>query len=174
MPVNPVNVSQGTTPARRTTPKTPVKPTPQPAVNPASAREEGVKGLFQVGAAICIMRELYADAGACVLHSEKISHEAAVLAETNEGIAKGLDYLIQMGPYSALLTAVLPFALQIAANHGKIDAEKATGLGVLSPADLEEKIKADVENDRLRFRLEAAEARKQNEKLLAEAKGEAV
>lgn len=159
----PIATSQGTTPAKRQTPqRSAARKTPQPATSPGDAREQGLLGIFQVTSAICVMRGLYPDAGACSIHGPAISHEAAVLAESNEGIAKGLDYLIQMGPYSALLTAVLPFALQVAANHGRIDADKASGLGVMDPATLEAKIKADVERQKLEFYKQTQEAKQAN------------
>jgi hypothetical protein len=164
----PIAASSGNTPAKRQTPqRSAARKTPQPATSPGEAREQGLLGIFQVSAAICVMRGLYPDAGACTVHGPAISHEAAVLAESNEGIAKGLDYLIQMGPYSALLTAVLPFGLQIAANHGRIDADKASGLGVMDPATLEAKVKADVERQKLEFTRQAEEAKRANAEMVA-------
>jgi hypothetical protein len=164
----PIAASQGNTPAKRAAPKTSAaRKTPQPLRDPTDAREQGLLGIFQVAAAICVMRGLYPDAGACSVHGPAISREAAILAQSNEGIARGLDYLIQMGPYSALLTAILPFGLQIAANHGRIDAGKAAGLGIMDPAALEAKVKADVEQQKLAFMQQAKDAKEAAEKARA-------
>lgn len=167
MPI--VSISQGSAPSKRPTPRaSAAHKTATPTVSAGEAREQGLLGLFQMAGAVCVMRGLYSDTGACSIHGPAISHEAAVLAESNEGIAKGLDYLIQMGPYSALLTAVLPFGLQIAANHGRIDADKASGLGVMDPATLEAKVKADVEQQKLAFMQQAKDAKEATEKAKAE------
>jgi len=145
-------------PQKRSTPKTSAARMPAVTVSPRSAREEGLNGLGQVASAILVMRGLYADAGAISLHMPAVSRETAALADTNEGIAKGIDYLISMGPYSALITAIMPLALQIAANHDRIDASKAAGLGVMPPAALEAKVKAEAEALTLAVLRQASEA----------------
>lgn len=123
-------------------PKTP-PPAKRPSVRQAaervktSARQEGVDGLFQMAAAGCLMAKQYADAQACAEYGPKIAEETAKLAEQNEGVARVLDYITQIGPYAGLLTAVLPFGLQILANHGRVPASALTALGVKDPQILE-------------------------------------
>lgn len=109
-----------------------------------STRAEGLNGLFQIGAAGCMMAGQYADAGAFSKHGPTISDEAAKLAETNESFAKTLDYITAIGPYAGLLTAVVPFVLQILVNHHRLPAEPLQQLGVDNPAVMEAKMKADM------------------------------
>jgi hypothetical protein len=107
-------------------------------------REEGANGLFQLAGFGLIVTKNYADAGAIGKHSPKISHELAVLADKNEGVAKFLDYLTEAGPYAGLITACMPLILQIMANHNMIKAEALAGSGVVAPAALEAGVKADM------------------------------
>jgi hypothetical protein len=64
----------------------------------------------------------YADVGAVSLHWPKISEEIAKLADTNEQVASLVDPLMKVGPYAGIITAVMPFAVQIAVNHGRVTA----------------------------------------------------
>jgi hypothetical protein len=64
----------------------------------------------------------YADAGAIGLHWPNVAEELATLAESQPAIAKFIDPLIKAGPYTGLVMAILPFAAQIAVNHGRISA----------------------------------------------------
>jgi cysteine synthase len=114
-----------------------------------STRAENVQSIFQMAAAACIMKGYYADAGAIDMHSEGISTEVAKLADTDPKIAKLVDSLGSVGPLGGILMAALPLGMQIAANHGKIDPDRASGLGnVMAPADLEMKIKLEIQKQR--------------------------
>lgn len=115
------------------TPKAPSK---------TAAREEAANGIFQlVGFGLIVTRQ-YADAGAINMHGAPIAHELASLSEQNDGIAKGLDYLLEAGPYAGLITAVMPLALQLMANHGIVKAEMVAGGGVVPPESLTAEVKA--------------------------------
>jgi hypothetical protein len=112
--------------------------------NKTSAREEAANGVFQLAGFGCVIAKQYADAGAIMEHGGTISHELAKLSEQNDGIAKGLDYLINAGPYAGLITAVMPLALQIMANHKMIKAEYVAGAGVVPPEALASRVQADM------------------------------
>jgi hypothetical protein len=99
-----------------------------------------------------MMREWFADAGAIQIHWPNVARETASLADQDERIGKVIDYLVSAGPYAGLLTAVLPFGMQIAANHGRIDADAASGLGgVMPPEMLAAKVKADMAKAKAEF-----------------------
>lgn len=109
-----------------------------------AAREEAANGIFQLAGFGCIILRQYADAGAINMHGANISREVAILADQNEGIARGLDYIMEAGPYAGLIVATMPLVLQLAANHGLIKAELVAGGGVVPPAALESQVKADM------------------------------
>ena len=107
-------------------------------------RAEGLSGLAQLGQGLCLMLGLYADAAAIGQHFDPLAVEVAKLAEQYEVVAKPLDILIEVGPFGALIAAALPLGLQLAANHGWIDAQKAMSQGVVPPAVLEAQMKAQM------------------------------
>jgi hypothetical protein len=100
----------------------------------------------------------YADAGALGLHWPNIAHEVAELAESQEAIANLIDPLMKVGPYTALVAAVLPFFMQIAVNHGRV----APGsMGTVPASSLEAQIKtsmAQAELESLRVQAQAERA----------------
>jgi hypothetical protein len=104
-------------------------------------RTEAVEGGFQIAAMIATAVGLHADAAAASMHAEAISPEVAKLADDHAGVAKGIDFIMENGPYAALLTACLPFGMQIAVNHGWIKAERLPGSGVVNPGVLEARFK---------------------------------
>ena len=109
-----------------------------------AARHEAATGIFQlVGFGLIVTRQ-YADAGAIGMHSGPITDELVKLSESNEPVAKALDYLTEAGPYAGLIVAVMPLALQIMANHGLVKAELVGGAGVVPPAALESGVRADM------------------------------
>lgn len=140
MPVNP--------------PQPRAKPKPSAATVKATvsavrdARYQAVNGLFQLTTLGLSAKGLYADAAATSIHGPNVSRELAALADTDERIASIIDYLTTAGPYTGLIMAVLPFALQIAANHGRIDASKAMMPGIREPAELEKEMRAMIEAEK--------------------------
>lgn len=162
----PIAASQGTAPAKRSAPRKSAVSS-QPAITQTEARQQGLLGLGQIAGAICVMRGWYADAGAIGLHWPNVSRETANLAAQNESIGKAIDYLNNAGPYAGILTAALPLALQILANHDRIDADKITGLDVMPPAALEAKVKANMERQRAEVMKEAEDAKREAERLTA-------
>jgi hypothetical protein len=107
-----------------------------------------VNGLFQVATLGFTAKGMYADAAAIAIHGPNVSRELATLAESDERIASVIDYLTTAGPYTGLIMAVLPFALQIAANHGRIDASKTMMPGIREPAELEKEMRSMIEKDK--------------------------
>lgn len=110
-----------------------------------AAREAALNEYGQIGSLIAVMKGWYADAGAVAQHGPGFFHEMALMGEDNEQIASWLDYLTQTGPAAGLIKAGLPFAMQIAANHGRLDASKLPPeAGIIDPALLEKRVKAEM------------------------------
>lgn len=132
-------------------------------------RREGVEGVFSFASMFSLMRGQYADAGAFSKFGEGIAREAMLLGKRNEQIGRGLDLLGQAGPYAGIVLAVVPLVAQLAVNHGRIDATKASGVqGVTSPAALEAEVKAEL----AKMEREALEAQREAERELAALKAE--
>lgn len=137
-------------------------------------RNEGLLGLAQVGQGILLMVGQYADAAAIGQHWRPVAQELANVADTSDFIAKPIDFLIEVGPYGGLVAALLPLGLQIAANHGWVDATKLVGQGVVPPDVLEAQMKAQVakmQADAMRAQqealMEARKAQAEYEKIMA-------
>lgn len=130
-----------------------------PAMPNVQRRSEGLQGLAAMVQGICAVTGQYSDAAAIGMFFPPIADELAKVAEANESVAKPIDLLINVGPYGALIGAVMPFAFQIAANHGWIDASRLAGQGVMPPAVLEARMKAQV------LQMAAEAQRAQNEAL---------
>ena len=128
-----------------------------------AAREEAANGIFQLAGFGCIITRQYADAGAINLHGAPVAHELALLAEKNASIGKGLDYLMEAGPYAGLITALMPLVLQLMANHKVIRADMVSAAGVVPP----EALTADVKAHMARQAHEALMAQKAAEAQLA-------
>jgi hypothetical protein len=138
-------VQQRPAPAKRASPvKTPGT---HPVVSSrAKAREEALNDWGRLGQMVCIFRGMYADAGAIAEHGPKLTREMALMGDSNEKIAKWLDYAAESGPIMGAFGAALPLVMQLMANHGKIDAEKLPPeAGIVSPKLLEERIRAEME-----------------------------
>jgi hypothetical protein len=130
-----------------------------------SEREEGLKGIGQIGTMVLIMTKNFADAGAVDMHFPAIAHEVAELAQENEKVATIVDRIIAVGPYAGLLTAVMPLALQLLVNHDRIQSSAAGMLGgkVMSKEALEAKVKAEIDQATTRMLKEAQDARQEAE-----------
>lgn len=118
------------------------KPQGAPRKTQKDSRAEAVGGLFQLASFGCVMVGNYADAAAIGEHGPNISGELATLAAQNERIGTYIDYLTQAGPYAGLVTAVLPLALQLLANHKRIDYAKVPGL--TAPEVLEARVEGEM------------------------------
>lgn len=107
-------------------------------------RREGLEGIAQLAQGILSMTRQYADAATVGMHGPNIAREIASLADEYEQVAKPVDVLIQTGPFAALIAVLLPFGLQICANHKLIDASSMVGSGVVPPEVLEAQMKAEI------------------------------
>lgn len=156
----PINTSGIKVPTRRT--NTPKSTTANASIaqtqSPNEKRTLGLMGLGQLGQGILLMTGQYADAATIGSHWGPIAKELANIADDNESFAKPIDLLIAVGPYGALLQAVLPLALQLATNHKLIAADALLGQGVVPPEVLESQMKAQVYRMQLEAKREQQEA----------------
>jgi hypothetical protein len=127
-------------PARGGTPRTRA-----PKASIGDQRQLAVLGLFQAGQAACIFTKQYADAAAIGANAENISGEVATLAAADDKVAKVVDSLLVVGPYSALVMAVLPLAMQLAVNHKILPAGKVPG--TTDPNVLSKTIEAEMKQN---------------------------
>lgn len=145
MPINaPATVKA---PPRKSGPRsTPVRATTPAAdtQSPYERRRDGLIGLGSLAQGICMLTQQWADAATIGQHFPPIASELAKIADENETVAKPIDFLIAVGPYGALITAVMPFALQLMANHRIIDGSRMMNQGVVPPEVLEAQMKAQV------------------------------
>jgi len=120
-----------------------------------ASREEALTGLGQLAYIPLLATKQYADAGALDMHGPGISREIAILAAREERVAKIVDPLLMVGPYAALVAAVLPLAMQLAVNHGRVDAGP---MNTVPASALESRVKtqlAKMEAEQLRLQREA-------------------
>jgi hypothetical protein len=115
-----------------------------------------------------MMTRQWADAAAIGQHFPPVAQELANIADNNETIAKPIDFLIEVGPYGALITAAMPLVLQIMANHKMIDASQLVSQGVVPPEVLESQMKAQVAQMQARAMREQQQALQDANKAQAE------
>jgi hypothetical protein len=138
MPVD-MSAASGKPPARKAGPA----PRARAAAPGKNTRQEAVEGVFQVLQAACTMTGQYADAATIGIYGEPASVEIAALGDENEAIGNGLDTLQMVGPYTKLIAILIPFGLQLAANHGRINYAKVSA--VTDPKVLESRMQASLE-----------------------------
>lgn len=99
------------------------KPAPRPAAR-TSQREDyrpRILGVLQL-VALPLAFKAPADGAAVEMHAPNIAQALHDLAMEQPEVAAVLDRILKVGPYGALLTAVVPLLLQLAANHGAVPA----------------------------------------------------
>ena len=131
----------------------------------ADRRTKGLNGFGQLLQGGLLMFGQYADAATIGQHFPPVAREVANIADSNDYIAKGVDLLIEVGPNTGLIAAVLPMALQFMANHKMIDASRMFGQGVVPPEVLDAQMRAQV----TRMQAEAMMAQKEALKAAQEA-----
>jgi hypothetical protein len=101
----------------------------------------GVIGLLQIPAFTLGIVAKYAnspalalDSATITLHAPNVAEALQQTAEQQAWLADLLDKVLQVGPYGALLGALMPVAMQVAANHGKVQPN--SDLGILSEEEL--------------------------------------
>jgi hypothetical protein len=154
----PVEMAPAAPPKRAATPRQTAVQARKETQSQTTTRAQAVNSVFQITALGLTARGMYADAGAISIHGPKISGELAALAETNSGVASFVDYLTSAGPYTGLFLAVMPLVFQIAANHGRVDATKVSLPGIMEPAELEKKVRKDIEEAKRQMSIEADES----------------
>lgn len=142
-----------TAPPAKTTVSKPAGP--KPVSKKTAEREEAVLGIGQLAQVPLIATGNYADAGAIAAHFPNIAHELAVLADREASIAGIIDPLMKVGPYTALVAAVLPLAMQIMVNHGR---GQAGMMGTVKPEMLESQIKVGLAQAELAMKQAEQEA----------------
>lgn len=164
----PLDLTSGPTPP----PATKRKPSPRAAAaNSVAAqkaaearkteRKDGLDGIWGLAAFGLVMAGQPADAGAFVYHGENVSVAAAEMAESNAQVARVIDFVVSVGPWAALLGAAMPLALQIMVNHKRIPESALpmlTQIGVMTPAAMEAKARADMIEKQNAMMQEAADA----------------
>lgn len=127
---------------------------PQPSQ--LEVRTVGLMGLGQLAQGGLMISKQYADAAAIGMHWQGIAVEVAKLSETQPAIAGVVDTIIQAGPYAALITAVMPLAMQLAVNHGLIPM--SAGLTGVIPPDI---LKTQMESQMLQMQADAMRQQQQ-------------
>jgi hypothetical protein len=85
-----------------------------------------------------------ADAAAVKMHGPGIVQSVNQLAQENSTVAKGIEFLTTGSAIGAVVFAVMPLVAQIAANHGRVNPDRLTALGVQDPEKLAEVTRNDV------------------------------
>lgn len=134
-------------PGRKPTAKTaPPPPRRKPSGGPrrTAARPDyrkGLLGLVQVASAPLLIaaqrsEAAAADVAALGMHAPAVVEAVNDLAAEDPRIAGVLDRLMSVGPYGALLAAVVPLGVQLAVNHRAVPLEVGRGMGAEDPAAL--------------------------------------
>lgn len=146
----------------------PKKPTARQSATAKSRTDsiDGIWGLAQFG---CMLTGNLADAGAIAKHSDGITGEIVKLADKDEKIGSAVDKLGIVGPYGALLSALVPLVTQVLVNHNRLEAPPGMAqLGVVPKASLE----AEVRTMQAQAELHAQQIRQEAEAQLARVKAE--
>ncbi len=86
-----------------------------------------------------------ADAAAVKTHAPGMVKAWNALAQENQAVARGIEWLTTGSAYGAVVMATVPLVLQVLANHGRLDHRQLGGLGIADPAVLAEITAADIE-----------------------------
>lgn len=89
----------------------------------------GFLGLAQMGAFVASFFSPL-DAVAVTDHAPRIADAVQVTADNDPKFAAAMDRILSAGPYAALISAVVPMAVQILHNHNEmITPEMVKGMG---------------------------------------------
>lgn len=178
----PIDMSAAKAPPRRTPSSRTIKAAPPPVETKTlnDKRREGLMGLAQLAQGVCLMTQQYADAATIGQHFPPFGAEIANLADTYDVVAKPIDFLIEIGPFGAVIAAGMPFVLQFLANHKVIDGSRMAGQGIVPPEVLEAQMKAQVAQmqaeallEQRRAMTEARDAQQAYEKFMGESEAKA-
>lgn len=121
-------------------PKKSTRRTPRPAATPTGPDyRSSIIGLLQLPAgaltaAGMVNPILALDGLTIAIHAPTVAEALNDLAQSNPAVAAALDYVLQVGPYGAIIAAIIPMIAQILVNHGTIPAGI---MGTLSPETLQ-------------------------------------
>jgi hypothetical protein len=166
----PIDMSAAKAPPRKRTPGTNAAKSETLNVQTLSVTERRAKGLMELGQlaqGICLMAGQYADAAAIGKFFPPVAGELANVADSTDVLARPIDFIIEVGPYGALIAAGMPLVMQIMANHRLVKADMLMAQGVVPPELLEQQMKAQVAQMQLqaqRAQQEAMFAAKQAQK----------
>lgn len=104
----------------------------------------GIQGLFQ---AVCIPLSFGApaDAAAVATYAPGIAEALNDLAKERPEVAAVLEKILQVGPYGALIAAVVPLGVQLAHNHNLIPEQMAVQLGATPKRQILAQLRAQAE-----------------------------
>jgi len=132
--------------------------TPKKTTSVKDQRKEALEGIGQLAQVPLIAMKQFEDVGAFSVHWPNVAREVAELADSQEAIARVIDPLIKIGPYTGLVAAILPFAMQIAVNHGRVAAGAMGTVPANSLAAQVEAGLAQAEMEALQTQLQAEQA----------------
>lgn len=93
----------------------------------------GILGIAQLAAAPLAFTAP-ADAAAVMMHAPPIADALHNLAVERPEVARVLDTVLAVGPYGAVIAAVLPLVVQLLHNHGVLSTPMAVAMGA-TPKD---------------------------------------
>lgn len=131
-------------PPRRAPKSSPAAPGPTTKPRPKPAQPDyrpGVAGLLQLVAGPLLIAgqvkpAFGADAVAVANAAPGIAEAVNDLAHENPSVAQALDKILAVGPYGAILAAVIPLGMQILTNHRVLPVEITGHLGAVPPEKL--------------------------------------
>jgi hypothetical protein len=102
-------------------------------------RADGIRGLMQVGAGLCMVAgkasgqdAFKADAITLVSNADELAAACVATAKQDEKFARVVDKIAAAGPYGALIGAVMGVSMQLVRNHRPAAALP----GTMDPAEL--------------------------------------
>lgn len=121
-------------------------PRPRKTTRPPAKKNEpdyraGIMGLLQIPAMGLTMfgrqsknPALQADGYALAMHAPGLAEALNETAKAQPAVARALESIMKAGPYGAIIGAMVPLVMQLAANHGMMNP--APQMGIHDPADL--------------------------------------
>lgn len=88
----------------------------------------GILGMFQM-IALPLAFKAPADAYAVGIHAEPIAEALNQLSLDRPEVAAVLEKILQVGPYGLLISALVPFGVQLMHNHNVIPEQMAVQMG---------------------------------------------
>lgn len=141
----PIDMSAAKAPPRKAAAtRSPRQITVAEAPSQNTRRAKGLTELGQLAQGVLLLTGQYADAAAVGMHFPPLAQELANVADGSDVVAKPIDFMIEVGPYGALIAAAIPLVLQVAANHKWVNPKMLLGQGVVAPEVLEAQMQAEM------------------------------